>query len=377
MVNTTKGGYWQQLLNHTEQADLPRARSASDASSLRRKGHLKEQDQLIEYVLDMHRTHTCEEVMSKMDRWILEHQQDPLRSKLKQLVPSIGAFFTDLNLMTAFHEYDEFFAISRRKHIGPNFAEIRHVLNIAQIHGSAADLKLITFDADGTLYADGHHFDTDNAMIEHIIELMRCGIQVAIVTAAGYPGHPEKFEMRVQGLLDEFKRLELPPSVVNRFHILGGECNYLVRVIPETYRLEFVHDDEWKNEEMLSWSESDITELLDSAEALIRSAASRLRLPVKILRKERAVGAIPVVPTIYEVLEDLAITVQISLLGSKIPYCAFNGGNDVFVDVGNKNHGLLALQSFVGAEPKEVQIEAPICPPFSPFPPLAAEGHAL
>ena len=47
----------------------------------------------------------------------------------------------------------------------------------AQIHASAESLKLITFDADGTLYADGTHFDQDNAMIAHIINLMRSNIQ--------------------------------------------------------------------------------------------------------------------------------------------------------------------------------------------------------
>eukprot|EP00951_Prasinocladus_malaysianus_P029678 scaffold275227_cov28-Prasinocladus_malaysianus.AAC.1 len=235
-----------------------------------------------------------------MDRWIKEHQQDSRKSKLVQLVPSIGSFFTELNLTQAFLEYDEFFAISRRKYIGPNFAEIRHVLNIAQVHGSASDLKLITFDADGTLYADGHHFDTDNAMIDHIITLMRSGIEVAIVTAAGYPGQPEKFEMRVQGLLDEFRRLKLPKSITNRFHILGGECNYLVRVVPDTYRLEMVPDCEWKSEEMRQWDEKDIVALLDDAENLIREGAARLRLPIKILRKERAVGALPLQATIYE-----------------------------------------------------------------------------
>jgi hypothetical protein len=30
-------------------------------------------------------------------------------------------------------EYDEFFSLSRRKFVLPNFAEIRHVLNIAQV----------------------------------------------------------------------------------------------------------------------------------------------------------------------------------------------------------------------------------------------------
>jgi len=286
--------------------------------------------------------------------WIKEHKKQPEKSKLRQLVPTIGNFFTQLNLMPAFREYDEFFALSRRKHIGPNFAEIRHILNIAQVHGVADDLKLITFDADGTLYADGHHFDTDNAMIDHMITLMRNGVEVAIVTAAGYPGQPEKFEMRVQGLLDEFKRLKLSPNITKRFHILGGECNYLVRVVPNTYRLEMVPDEEWKSEEMMQWKEEDIKQLLDNGEALIREGASRLRMPVKILRKERAVGCIPLAPTIYEVLEDLAIMVQINLRGSKVPYCAFNGGNDVFVDVGNKNHGLLALQNYFNAQPHQV-----------------------
>jgi IMP and pyridine-specific 5'-nucleotidase len=52
-----------------------RARSASDAAVLRRKGHLKEQDLLIEFMLGMHSTHTSLEVMQKMERWIVEHRQ--------------------------------------------------------------------------------------------------------------------------------------------------------------------------------------------------------------------------------------------------------------------------------------------------------------
>jgi len=52
-----------------------RARSASDAAVLRRKGHLKEQDLLIEFLLSMHNTHTSLEAMQKMERWIVEHRQ--------------------------------------------------------------------------------------------------------------------------------------------------------------------------------------------------------------------------------------------------------------------------------------------------------------
>ena len=34
-------------------------------------------------------------------------------------------------------EYDEFFALSRRQYVPPNFAELRHILNIAQARGAA------------------------------------------------------------------------------------------------------------------------------------------------------------------------------------------------------------------------------------------------
>lgn len=48
-------------------------------------------------------------------------------------------------------------------------------------------------------------------------------------------------------------------------------------------------------------------------------------------------GVVPLVPTIYEVLEELAITVQSQLTDRlPLPFCAFNGGADVFCDLGNK-----------------------------------------
>lgn len=62
-----------------------------------------------------------------------EHRSDPRRSKLKRMVPTIGSFFTPLKLSAAFREYDACFHISRRKYIPPNFAELRHILNIAQV----------------------------------------------------------------------------------------------------------------------------------------------------------------------------------------------------------------------------------------------------
>ncbi|KIY93043.1 IMP-specific 5'-nucleotidase 1 [Monoraphidium neglectum] len=47
------------------------------------------------------------------------------------------------------------------------------------------------------------------------------------------------------------------------------------------------------------------------------------------------------------------ITVQQNLI-AKLPFCAFNGGNDVFVDIGNKCIGLDALMRYLGAAPPEV-----------------------
>ncbi len=423
---------WADLLNTPEPDDAdgpnssllgPRARSASDAGVLRRKGHLKEQDPLIEFMLAMHATHTADEVAAKFEGWVADHRRDPHRSRLKRLIPGIGAFFTPLPLTQALAEYDEFFALSRRVYVPPNFAELRHVLNIAQVHASAtAGLELITFDADGTLYADGAHMRHDSDMIAHIVRLLRAGVHVAIVTAAGYPGDAARFEARLPGLLSAFAALDLPASVTDRFHIMGGECNYLLRVVPpddafgadgnasdgskasarrRPRRLAFVDDGEWKSPEMAAWREADVAALLDAAEAVLVETASRLAVPVSVVRKERAVGVVPLAPTVYEVLEEMAITVQVELGAAAaerprpsgggggvgvgvgggsgraaaaaaaassssptsiptpptipdLPFCAFNGGGDVFVDVGNKSLGLEALKSYLGLDPSAV-----------------------
>lgn len=37
-----------------------------------------------------------------------------------------------------------------------------------------------------------------------------------------------------------------------------------------------------------------------------------------------------------------------SPVGKRLPFCAFNGGNDVFVDIGDKSWGVLACQGFFG-----------------------------
>jgi IMP-specific 5'-nucleotidase len=147
------------------------------------------------------------------------------------------------------------------------------------VHASAENIRIITFDADGTLYADGAHMEHDNRMIMHIIgalcgwippplrdenthfllmhlpvhgllvaevlcrlgvvgstyrsvhgdrltsgclvgfrlaDLLRNNVHVAIVTAAGYPGQAERFEERFAGLLAAFRQLRLPAVVTDR-----------------------------------------------------------------------------------------------------------------------------------------------------------------
>ncbi|KAJ7541283.1 hypothetical protein O6H91_10G052300 [Diphasiastrum complanatum] len=339
---------WSMLLSTGVLLDahLTRAGSVTDAHVLRRKGRLKEQDGLIEFIISMHTTHSPSQVMEKMERWIREHFEDPRRSTLRRLVPPVGRFYTPLPLSLALQEYDEFAFLSRRKYVPPNFAEIRHILNIGQVHAIAENLSLLTFDADGTLYADGHHIERDNKMIGHIIKFMQQNIHIAIVTAAGYPEDAGKFEHRVAGLLAAFRDLCLPSETMSYFHVMGGECNYLLKV-DDNYRLEFVPDEFWKSTEMNGWSEDDVQTLLDDAERALRSAAARLKLEINLVRKPRSVGAIPREPTIYEVLEEMALTVQVQLVDARLPFCAFNGGN------GNKSIGLGALMKYFGKKPNE------------------------
>jgi IMP and pyridine-specific 5'-nucleotidase len=37
---------------------------------------------------------------------------------------------------------------------------------------------------------------------------------------------------------------------------------------------------------------------------------------------------------------------EMSAVGRRLPFCAFNGGNDVFVDIGDKSWGVRACQNF-------------------------------
>lgn len=87
-------------------------------------------------------------------------------------------------------------------------------------------MKLITFDGDYTLYADGQDFAKDSALVGLIISLLEHGIKVAIVTAAGYPGDAVRYEQRLSGLLDGFRNFKKNKDIFSNFYVLGGECKY-------------------------------------------------------------------------------------------------------------------------------------------------------
>lgn len=103
----------------------------------------------------------------------------------------------------------------------------------AQFNGPA----MITFDGDQTLYTDGANFDSNPRLARYILELLRNGVVVAVVTAAGYEYNVEKYEYRLSGLLNYFKHQGLTPEECERFVLFGGECNYLVHVSQSAYIL--------------------------------------------------------------------------------------------------------------------------------------------
>lgn len=272
-------------------------------------------------------------------------------------MPTVGTFFTQLYLEDAFKYQDQQRFISRRRFVAPSFNDIRLILNSAQVLGlvRSSNVKLVTFDGDVTLYDDGACLTSDNPVIPRILRLLQQDRKVGIVTAAGYTDAPKYYE-RLQGLLDAtHSSTTLTADQKQGLIVMGGESNFLFRFDPTSKaRLSYVPREEWLLDEMQAWSEEDITQLLDLAESALRACAANLNLPAAVLRKDRAVGVYPVngVRINREQLEETVLvvqnTVQRSAVGSRLPFCAFNGGNDVFVDIGDKSWGVRACQRYFG-----------------------------
>ena len=178
------------------------------------------------------------------------------------------------------------------------------------------------------------------------------------MTAAGYT-EAKKYYGRLHGLLDSIKTAVALQQMTNpELIILGGESNFLFQLdISSEYLLRYVERSEWLLPEMQQWAEEDIQALLDVGEKALRECVTGMELSAEIVRKERAVGIIPTTApnsrkfTREQLEETVLVTQQIvemSPAARKLPFCAFNGGNDVFVDIGDKGWGVLACQRFLG-----------------------------
>ena len=118
-----------------------------------------------------------------------------------------------------------------------------------------------------TLYADGKDFSADSQLVTLLIGLLKKDINVAIVTAAGYPRQPERYEQRLSGLLEGFKNADIPAKKLEKFFVLGGECNYLFRYDSKLQRLISIPAIEYQNNEVKAWSSecTAISKFLDVA----------------------------------------------------------------------------------------------------------------
>jgi hypothetical protein len=101
---------------------------------------------------------------------------------------------------------------------------------ISTSHCTFKGPKMITFDGDQTLYSDGANFEANPELANYLYLLLRNGVTIAVVTAAGYEYATEKYELRLSGLLAYFKQKKLPSTDCERFYLFGGECNYLLVV---------------------------------------------------------------------------------------------------------------------------------------------------
>jgi IMP and pyridine-specific 5'-nucleotidase len=281
--------------------------------------------------------------------------------------------------------------VTKRRHVTVSFNEIRQILNLSQVMAvcgwsgtlpppapSNSDTPdppqpftgpdLVTFDGDQTLYSDGGNFESNPKLARALALMLKNGISIAVVTAAGYEYDAAKYTLRLSGLLKYFKSKQLTSEECGRFYVMGGECNYLLR-LAEDYTLGpvkeagpggWVTSTKHLKDSPGNWSEPAVTKLLDIAEKCLKEAVEEMKIRGRVIRKKRAVGLIPSSPSSIsrENLDECALRVQSDLYAGSVafdnlPYCAFNGGSDCWVDVGNKRVGVEILQAYLGLEPSK------------------------
>lgn len=299
-------------------------------------------------------------------------------SRLQKLIPSIGSFFTPLPLARAFKLEDSRRSISNRRLVSPSFNDVRMVLCTAQIMALADiyrndpqnRLKLVTFDGDVTLYEDGQLLKQDDAIVEPLVELLAADLYVAVVTAAGYPGQQgaDQYYERLKGLVDTMK---VDPRVSDvqreRLLIMGAESNYLFRYSNDLGTFKYLDGDDWYLPHMREWDPTKIEYIMDTIYQHMCRLQRTYNLAdnTTIIRKARSVGIIPNqgFRILRELLEEMVLSCNTKLneiltclinprtaaQGSReINGCAFNGGSDVWVDIGDKSLGVECLQHYLG-----------------------------
>lgn len=306
------------------------------------------------------------------------------RSRLRQLVPSVGKFFTRLPLREAFEIEDKKKHVSRRRLVSPSFNDVRSILNTAQVlaltHKAEENkgLKLVTFDGDVTLYDDGKTLEKESPLVDYLVELLANDIYVAVVTAAGYPGESGAFEYhkRLPGLIEVLRTTDqLTDKQKNNFLVMGGESNYLFRFNVKKASLEFIEAEQWYLPLMREWDADKIVEVMNTSYEHMAHLQRKFSLDdenkTTIIRKERSLGIIPVkgYNILRETLEEIVLTLLSRLndmlhstrrisdenngdaseatKGNDLRVCAFNGGSDVWVDIGDKSLGVSALQHYL------------------------------
>ena len=237
------------------------------------------------------------------------------------------------------------------------------------------NLKLITFDGDQTLYSDGGNFEQNGELTTGILNLLEKGIVVAVVTAAGYGLNASKYEIRIEGLLRAIEKCGMSSNTARNLLLMGGECNYLFRCEISKKKkkasLVPVPSEEWQAEHLngpkpVFWDEIEIKNLLDCAEETMKIAINEMRLRAKLIRKPRSCGLVPGgtskindVPIGHgslklkrEALDEIVLRMMEALRNKNVnlPYCAFNGGRDAWVDVGDKAVGVAALKVWFNFE---------------------------
>lgn len=306
-----------------------------------------------------------------LEELIDEHREcEDGSSRLAQAVPTVGQFFTSLPLAATWESFDAQYRVSRRRFVQPSFNEIRQILNEAQVRAFAepeaspsarnrSSLEFVSFDGDCTLYSDGKNL-CDPQLAAQILRLLEAGIRVALVTAAGYGYEAAKYERRLDGLLRVLAAVDPDAETLRRFFVVGGESNYLLQLEKKpgahhNGKISLVsRSDVWEELDIVNFDEGLVKTLLDAAEASIRHTVDDLGLvDARVIRKPRAVGLVPK-RACREQLDETVLRVQDALrkVNNNVPYCAFNGGNDVFVDIGNKKVGVSGLQKLFNLLPK-------------------------